>query len=495
MADTAIVRIPVDDAAFKRFLATWDAYQEQLKGQGKAWAEGTAQMRKFGDGASEAFSSTAEGLAAVAVALAAVARREADSEMSTRRSNNVLRDTLKLTGGILSNVTGVALQLTRWALLGGLTGFATGMLGASALASQASGLRSESRGLGVTPGQLQAADVVFGPLGIGGSGLLNAIARMQLTDPAHAALLGITNANPADVLPNLLARGVAQFNATPVQGRASLMEQMGFGFLDQLGWANLAGLKPKEFQERMGMFRSESQRLNMPDSTLKAWQNLDQTIADSEKTIRNAFITALAPLAPNLAELSRTIADSIKELSQSGKLKEWIKDLGEGIHDFVKYLTSDEFKTDIQSFRGVVHALGHPLESALKADAGIFSNLPVLPFGVTPGALGQFAGQSAADVADLYGAAMEWSRNNMSVYGIAQQQRRAMMSFAPGSLPAMSVVPSADASPWYRQGAAQYNPAGQSVRSMLNAPTTVNINISNKPGTDVTSQIIQTPTN
>lgn len=498
MADSAIVRIPVDDSAFKRFLATWDAYQEQLKGQGKAWAESNTQVRKFGDGASEAFSSTAEGLAAVTVALSAVARREADAEVSMRRSNNVLRDTLKLTGGILSNVTGVALQLARWALLGGLAGFATGMLGAGALASQASGLRSTSRAYGVRPGQLQAAEAVFGPLGVDANALLGGIAQMQLTNPGAAARLGILNANPGDALPQLLRGAVATYRQGGPFGGAALLEAQGYtGMgLDPALVRSLSRLPAGELEQQLGRYQTESRRLDIDDPTLKAWQGLRQTLNEAEKTIDSALIKSLAPLAPTLSELSETIAGDIEALSQSGQLKEWIEDLGDGIHAFAKYLGSDELKSDMADFRKLVHGLAHPLESTGNA----YNDLVTNPLSRGLGGFAADLGESMHDVDTdrrvLNDAAFR------AKYGYGKNEVPAGIRAKPsvGPVSSSTILPAYGATAdelTRRATAAGLAPDYWRKADMKEGgwQSKVTVNIMNKPGTDVTAQVTQLPSN
>ena len=459
MSDTAIVRIPIDDAAFQKFLATFNAYQKDLGNQGKAWAQGTAGIQSFGQQGAATFSSMAEGLAAVTAALAAVAMRQNEAENSSRRTNNTLRDTLRLTGGILSNVTGVALQLTRWALLGGLSGLATGMLGAGALASGASSLRSQSRYLGVRPGQLQAAQTVFGPMGVDADQLLGSIANFQLSNPAWAQMLGIgPNVNPGDALPQVLRGAVNTFRAGGPFAGAAMLEQR-YPFLDPGLVRQLSRLPSGELEQAFQRYGQQSNQLDIPDATLKNWQRLDETLRDSEKEIRKALIDGLAPLTPQLKQLSSAIVGFV----------------GQALGATGAYLTTPD---DVK-------------EQILRD---------------TPG------GKFLFGIGDKIGDMELWWQENISHHPAFDWKNMSREAYARkygwqlggaagavprpgvGTVPAGLIPRGSDPLTWTYNGLPATN-MSTNLRQIYTSPNTVRIDIHQKPGTDVTTQVNQLPGN
>src|SRR6516225_1091163 len=70
----------------------------------------------------------------------------------------------------------------------------------------------------------------------------------------------------------------------------------------------------------------------------------------ASQTIKNSFIAALVPLAPQLERLSGAVADAIKIFLQSPIVKKWIDGLADGIKGLAEYLASDQFKSDLSGF-------------------------------------------------------------------------------------------------------------------------------------------------
>lgn len=498
MTAVSIVKIDVDSAEFKRYKELFDDYQAKLKAAPQDWNKLNAATVKAGESAGEAFASQAEGLALVVTSLSSVIRRQTESETIAKRSNSVWKDTLSTTKGILANVSGVTFNLLKWAAFGGIAGLATSALGAGALASSATNLRTTSRNYGVGPGQLQSARAVFGGY-FDPDAALGSIANMQ-SDYAQwgrLAAMGISpQANPGDVLPQVLRGAVQAYRA----GGAPLLDAQGYSQV--LGVGDIRGLSrlpAGELERTIGRYRETSGKLAQGDQGLQEWQSLEQTLRTAEDQIKNTFIKGLAPLAPNIEKLSGVISDAIADLTQNGTLKGWIDNFGQGIKWVSDYLSSDRLKQDATDFASIVHKLAHPLDAV--------------------GDEGRKNAQPAWDVVDVWRKDVgdkrkAWDRENMTPEAFANKYSRGSDA-GPGALPFLTpsarqggsytipyhsvapvlaglIKPGSDPLGWTANGL-PYQNSGMTPRQMNQnaASQRIQVDIQNTPGSDVTAQVNQ----
>ncbi|MGE4888421.1 hypothetical protein AB8976_22300, partial [Yersinia enterocolitica] len=107
-------------------------------------------------------------------------------------------------------------------------------------------------------------------------------------------------------------------------------------------------------------------RLQLTDQQLKQWQDFNVQLDLSNRSIRNAFVTGLAPLAPSLGKLSDAVSGAIDTFLQSPELGKWIDGLSQGIQKFGEYLASPSFRTDIDSFMKSIRDMGLTVDNVIR---------------------------------------------------------------------------------------------------------------------------------
>lgn len=378
MTATSIVEVDVHDEAFQRFKGLFDEYQKQLQAMPGDWGKVGAAQNTAAKQATAAYTDQAHLFASMTVALGNVSRGELEVQKHARNTGSIFRDIERTTGNILSNVAKTGFHLSKWAVFGGIAGVATGFFGAGALAESATSSRSTARALRVSTGQLQAANIVYDKY-FDPEAVLGNVGDMQ-KDPRRNTWLqslgiskgDIENRSPADILPQVLI-GIRETLKKLGNDQITFESQRLNELIDWRSAQGLMGLPQGELEGANQRFLQKSQEMGQSDSTLLKWQGLDEVLETSKQSIKNTFIDALAPLAPNIAALSETISGVIKSFLGNKETGNWIDDFGRSIKSAADYLRSDDFRNgmrgfmnDLRELRGVIHSITHPFDTAVN---------------------------------------------------------------------------------------------------------------------------------
>ncbi len=322
-----------------------------------------------GDGADH-FTAMVASLKAIEEHTKNVTRAQASSNQKldgTLLSFGKLR---KFTSGIATDMANVTFNLLKWTALGGALSLAGGFFGMDSLARAATATRRQSLGLGVTPGELKAAQVNYSPYMNVDQTLGNiADAKSDLSKRWAFNALGISNSSmqtkdAAELLPELIPKLVAAFKRTgqTTQG-ADALGLTNFVDVDTL--RRLSKLSPQELAKTAQSYGRDKNTLGLSEDTLKKWTELDKQLERSKSTIETVLIDKLSGLAGPIGELSDAFTTALTDILSNPDLGKYMHDLGDEIVKFAKYIGSPVFKEEVSRFVSGVGQLADKILWAL----------------------------------------------------------------------------------------------------------------------------------
>jgi len=315
MAVKSVIEIDVNDEKFKAFQAAFDKYQKTLDLQQKRWSEVNKTFDQLN-------------------------KKQKDFNKLVKDNAKNLKDAVSTTSNIARNMASAALSAAKWVAYGALGGG----FGLGALASSASDYRRQALGLGVSTGQLRAANVAYGRA-FDAQSVMNSIANMQYDPIGQATLarLGVARgANPAENLGETFKNAVAlfeKFGKNPVFAK-------NLGLTDIFSLEELrrgSNMTAKELDEMAEQFEKDKKIFELDDRVSKAWQDFWYTLKKNVNVLEVGFLKSLKDLVPQLSELSETIANAIVNLLAS-------KEFQQAVKDFADQISSGEFQEKVSKF-------------------------------------------------------------------------------------------------------------------------------------------------
>ena len=440
MAAKKVIEIDVQDGAFKRFAAAFDAFSQALKrtpeeiaALNKAVEKGATAAAKGADKETEAVKkrTAAKKTEATVDATAAKAKDEdrkrdekrereridaANKQATLRKKNReedskAARDLAKWTADIAWNTGKAALGFAKWATIGGIaTGFGLG-----GIASGASNARRQSQGIGIDSGELRAAQVNFGKY-IDPEAMLDNIANAK-SSFASQNLFGRVGVNPAGkdpaaLLAEMLPKLVRQFKA--VGGMEEPANAMGLtAFASMADLRRLSSLTSQELTATIKAYQQDRERLKVDDATNRDWQSFLVSIHRAGQLIETSLIKHLAVLAPQLEKFGAAIAKSIDTFLSNHDLAKWLDSFAAAIQKAANYLGSDEFQSDIGKFMHAIHKVATLLGKVFDDDPDKDSPAAAAAAGKPLSKAGAFAAAG-----HVYGAAWDHLTGDHSLAAI-----------------------------------------------------------------------------
>jgi hypothetical protein len=367
MATKSVIDIDINDAKFKEFTRMFEKYQKSLGKMPGEWGK----INKSVDGVAGSFDKIQHALDTIAVSLDKNYKTLKNSEQHSSKMATNFAKVATHAKNMSLFVAESTFNILKWGVKGvglGLLGVGGGLFGLSSLASSASNTRTQSQGLGVTAGELKSAKVNFGRYG-DAEGLLQGIAGAQndLSKQWAFQAAGLNpNQDASRLLPQTLKRAGEVYNAGPAATAGQRLDVSG---LSQLGVSvtqarQYASLKKEEIATAEKHYNQDVRALDVNDSLLRKWQDLDTQLDRAGSTISNSFINGLQGLAKPVEALSVAFSDAVNELLKSPKIGKWVQSLGNGIKSFADYLSGPKIEKDIDSFLGAI-------ESVAKALVGV----------------------------------------------------------------------------------------------------------------------------
>ena len=345
MVTKSVIEIDVLDEKFKAFASVFEKYQKSLKNMPSDWQKVN--------------SSANQGSASLSKNLQQATKNQKDLNKALGDSNYGFRNAARVTGDIAKNLASSAISVAKWVAYGSIGGG----FGLGVLAGSASSVRRQAQGLGVSTGQLRAANVNLGKY-IDPAGALGNIAEVQ-ADLSRRQILtrlgGKEGQNPADMLADVMKNATQQFKAGgQTQQYAEAMGLTQVFSMEEL--RRLASLTEKEFNETIQQFNRDRELLAIDDASSRAWQDFFVQLKRSGSLIETSFIKNLSVLTPQLTALSESVAKAIDGFLGSEEVKQKLNDLA-------KYIGSEEFKQAAGQFM-------EGLKDLAKAIAWVVSAIP-----------------------------------------------------------------------------------------------------------------------
>lgn len=368
MTTKAVIEIDILDEKFKAFEAALEKLQEVVGKLPSDWKKVTSEIgnanKELGKGEKEAEKDERK-----RKDRDTKKRYEENRDNNQRKKNNEdqrvaqnnalqqYREVFRVTGGIAKNLASGALSVAKWVTLGAIGGG----FGFGGLAAAASNARKEAGGLGVSTGELRAANVAYGRYLDNPEQSLGNIAQMQQDYLGRAKLnriagKDVSQETSGQALTDTLQNAVKMYQAN--KNNLPYLQSMGVTDVYSLQeLRRLAALPEKERNEAISQYGSLSKKYAVADPTSKAWQDFMVKLQDAGQTIEVSFIKNLKNITPALDTLTTSISKAIDEFLSSKQFGDAVKTLSTKIVEFGKYLGSAEFQDDISKFMSSVGKL------------------------------------------------------------------------------------------------------------------------------------------
>lgn len=271
----------------------------------------------------------------------------------------------KTLGATTSTLKGLFTETVAWgakiAAIGG-----GGLFGYGFMAQHVSNQYKKSQGLGITTGQMQAAHNVYGSRISGTGNIMQALAAAQ-NDPTSANFAGLVNMgiNPQDGaaanMPKLLSRVsqlLQQYKGTGVS--QAILKANGLDGVIDVATANQVLANSDRLPQLNQQFADQSRRLDrdMGSGTQQSWQDLSARFMTNADSIGNTFLKALARLNKPMGDLSDVLTADINKFLNGRNGKALFDTLANGLEKLGKWLGSDDFQHDLNTFSTAVKNVG-----------------------------------------------------------------------------------------------------------------------------------------
>ena len=393
-----ILKIPIDDAAFQRYLATFNKYQKQLEDQPEVWGginESIGALALAGAAVAAEIAHQSEQTRKLVAeekkreeALKKAAKEKADSdkdeanrdkEAAQRRKHAI--DQVKEYSRSLAEA---AVNLGKWAIIGEGASLAAGALTFWGLDRFVAGVgeqRRAAQGLNVSMGQQQGSNLYLQRYFDVNSALSN-VATAQET-PASWGLFRMMGIDPQGKDPSQLTN-----EAAIAARRMFIRDRENLGLAQAQGLTQifsaedlrrLAATPEGELRSSIAQSNKFAANSGLSDEVGRKWQNFLINLDTAGLKLKNSLIDKLTTLEPDLevlivkfTQLATTVLDRID-----------FKVLGDGLDAFTKYIGSKQFQDDFKTVVDDISLLAKKLVDAL-----VFLNLipdPSKPSGPTGG--------------------------------------------------------------------------------------------------------------
>ena len=376
-----ILRIPVDDAAFKKFVETFAKYQRALEEQPEMWkgmndgiGDAVAAGASFAAILGEQIKST-EDLEKGHDKLQSAKRKAAQAEDEEgRKRKKREEDEAKRRKEAIGQVKDyarasldAAVNMAKWAAGGAVVGAVGTVLGGFGLADLAGSMgnqRRQAAGYGISIGQHQRAEVTLGRY-LGVDSALENIANLNSDPegrvPFHNAGVDPSGKDPAQLL-NMMAMAIGKQYASFGPNAGALAHAHGY---DRIFTAD-------EMRQLAAVYKTGELAgtingavgyggLKVNDKDARAWQKFMADVQATGYGLEDLAGNKLAGLAEPLGNVTKAFGRLIDNALTKQNL-DWLAD---GISRFAKYIGTDDFKNGIKTFADDVVIVAKKMADAL----------------------------------------------------------------------------------------------------------------------------------
>jgi len=357
MAKKSIIDIDVNDEKFKEFLNIFKEYQENLDDMPEAWKKLSDAMGGAGGVFNKSATATmgviehsAEKIGKMAEALHRATKAQEQFYRATTVSDSGMTRLVKSSEHLGKSLFGIGTALFKIATIGAIGG-AFGMFG---LGESAYRRQRESRGLGLSTGQIASFKTHMAPF-VDPADVLNraANAKNDITKWWALSAMGIPvekarRENAEQLSFDLInhARSIWRNGPQTLQyAQARGLTEMGFSLDDLRRLSNTPGLHKAE-----AATLKDSGVLGFSNKVGDEYTKMVVTLQKARVQIETTLIDGLAPLAKPLAAMAQTLtADFVRFMNAPGT-KKAIGNAGNEIRDFFGFLGSKDLRNDLVQF-------------------------------------------------------------------------------------------------------------------------------------------------
>jgi len=326
MTVKSVIEIDVLDEKFKAFQAAFEKYKKSVDEQSKKWKE---------------FNKTLE----------EAEKRQKAFNKAMSDGATALKGAVGLTASIASNMASAAISAAKWLTYGAIGGG----FGLGGLASGASTLRREATGFGVSTSQLRAARTYGEAYVPGIESVMAGIQRLQ-TDVTKQALLGFVGGdiskNAFQNLPDVIkqARSVLQSTGGDIYTAKRMTPGLEEVFSDEQ-LQTLFNMSAREAANLDVSLRKGESRFKVDEADYENWRQFFIQLKEAGNYIENKLIIHLKTLGDAFSKISVAVVEAIDKILSNDRVIKFLNEtLPEAIKKFADYLTSPEFKADIDKF-------------------------------------------------------------------------------------------------------------------------------------------------
>jgi|GEM_PF-686100 len=376
MPNKPIITIQVNDDQFKAFSELFDKHQEKVQALPKDW-------EKISGSASEGSEAMAAAIATVTTGLMEAGKHahllsshlhsasEAQRQfgVASRQGAVHMHSMAKDAKTVADRVFGIGKFLFKVGVLGGASGLLGGF-GLDKLAQSAVSNQRGARSLGLSTGQYRAFGTDFGRY-VDPSALENIanakndyLGRIWLQRATGMSADAIQSQDAGTLAGSLAMKAHDWWDKTPAAQRTSTnLQTAGFtelGFsLDDM--RRLGAASKEELAQAQRQYQADSKRLNITDRSTDALFTFRRDLLLAGQSLETAFSRRLAQLGPSLGGLITVLEKDAEILINKIFTPQHVQAIEHGVDQFTKFLGSDVFKKDMDTFLGALDAVASAL--------------------------------------------------------------------------------------------------------------------------------------
>jgi len=383
-----ILKIPVDDSAFKRFMEAFGKYQENLKGQPEMWKDVNREAASFAALGAAIVTDINNQIEATQQLAEEEAKRQEAAEKAERRLQQLEQDkqdrrqkAIETMKKSYKTLVGLAADFAKWSIGAGLAGGVM-TFGLEHVAGKIGNERREAQGAGISIGQRRAMNLTMQRY-YDVNSVVGNVANMQ-ADPSQWATFSQMGVNPRGKDPAELSLEVARRAAemfTKDKGNLALAQAQGLTNiftpedLRRLADALKSGELGRSQQEYGGL----KSKFQLSDRDAKTWQDFDKRINEASMTLQKFFTDKISVMVQN-GSLDKII-NSFEKLAEAGidAFADIFSDQGfqQAVSDFAEEIKSPDFQKSLKNFAQAIGETANILVKFLPTlKTLLFQNTP-----------------------------------------------------------------------------------------------------------------------
>ena len=336
MTVKSIIAIDIQDAAFQRYLKTYNQYQASLQRMPGAWK----QINQAVKGTLPGFQQLVNAAVAHNVQAKLLLQAQEKADRITKSTADRWKDMARSTKTFATNITDATRSILRWGAIGGVLSGILGigsLFGLDRLGGMAAAQRRTSLGRGLSYGAQQAFRTAFGQELDVDTVLthVNTALTNQVSPEAIAfskAGLNIQGMTTQQATIAAIERAVQFAKTTPVnqlglRAKVQGFEELGF---DEQTLRTYKEMSPQALAKNMQVLMDNLNRLNVDRDTQEKWKDFTRQLDLAGKQIETSLIKVLVPLTPDLEQLSKSVVSLVEAFGEGPLLKESIDGLAKG---------------------------------------------------------------------------------------------------------------------------------------------------------------------